>query len=154
MPYSFDFDGLDVKILRALQANARVSVSRISKMTNSPHATIRLRIKRLEDRGVIKGYAPVLDLKELGYMSRAIVLIKTSPKGEYKDLAKTFREMKNVLWVYSIAGRMSGALLVVAKDMHDLHETVLNIRRVPGVVDEETIIVMDEVKEAGLPEFF
>jgi len=149
MLYSRNLDALDAKILHALQENARITVSDISKKTGIPHTTIRLRIKRLENIGVVKGYVPLLDLKKLGYTAKAIVLIKTSPEEKYEKLADTFKKMENVRWIYSISGRMTGALMVIAKDMRELHETVLKIRRVPGVVDEETIVVMEEVKEGA-----
>lgn len=153
MLYSRNIDALDAKILHTLQTNARITVSEISKKTGIPHTTIRLRMKRLENQGILKGYAPVLDLKKLGYGFKAIVLLKTSPKEKYENMANAFKEMENVIWVYSVSGQVSGALLVVAKDMNHLHEIVLKIRQVPGIVNEESLIVMDEVKEGGFPPF-
>ena len=67
-------DEIDRKIIKLLQADAKISAKEISKTTGSPITTIYSRIKRLEETGVIKGYRAILDDKKLGFTSTAFVL--------------------------------------------------------------------------------
>lgn len=68
-------DLFDRKIIASLQEDARMAVAQVAERTALSATPVSRRIKRLEDEGVILGYAPVLDPRKLGFEIEAYVLI-------------------------------------------------------------------------------
>ena len=75
---SMAYDDVDKKILELLSGNSRLSVRQISKIIKVSPPTISRRIRRLEEKGVIKGYVSIIEDEELGYDCRALLLVKMS----------------------------------------------------------------------------
>src|SRR5438093_1037828 len=69
-------DDLDVRILRLLNADARKSFREIAKAVDASLSTVSNRIRKLEQEGIITGYAPILAESRLGYDVLAVVGVK------------------------------------------------------------------------------
>ncbi|WP_088549653.1 Lrp/AsnC family transcriptional regulator [Paenibacillus aquistagni] len=70
-------DETDVRIMRLLQQNARISISHISKEVSMSQPSVRERMKRLEERGIITGYTATYQRQALDRGTTAFFLIKT-----------------------------------------------------------------------------
>ena len=70
-------DKLDLKIINALNKNARTSFREISRKLKISMTTVANRVKKLENEGIIKGYIPLIDLDKLGYNLLTIISAKT-----------------------------------------------------------------------------
>src|SRR5467141_5087133 len=69
-------DDLDLRILRLLNADARKSFRDIAKAVDASLSTVSNRVRKLEEEGIIKGYAPILNEGRLGYDVLAVVGVK------------------------------------------------------------------------------
>ena len=148
MQESQEIDGIDVKILTELQVNARASVAEISTKLNIPHSTIALRIKRLENKEIIKGYHVELNREKLGLAITAIGTLKVKPSNRSFDLViKEYEKISGLSNLYSVAGENSGVFTLVCKDLKDLNDKIMKLRNIPEIVETQTMIVLDSIWE-------
>ena len=69
-------DALDIKIIRSLNKNARKSFRELGRELKISMATVSNRIKKLEERGIIKGYIPLIDFEKIGYDLTAVISVR------------------------------------------------------------------------------
>jgi len=142
-------DDLDWAILKILQENARLTYTEIGRRLNLAHSTIYDRIKRLEERGIIKKYAVVIDPKRAGVkLLAAIVTVFTDPK-ESEKVAEKLAKQEQVLEVFT---SLSEELLIIAKivaeDQEKLHSFIAHfVAPLPGVLRIRTSIITRKYKE-------
>lgn len=145
-----ELDAIDLAIVRALQANGRMSNNELSqKVGLSPSACSR-RLDILEKSGVISGYHARLSNKALDYKMMAIVHISLSGQG-----AKTLTEFEtavklcpNILVCYLMSGDYDYILRVAAKDLEDyerIHRDWLSA--LPHVVKINSSFALREVMD-------
>lgn len=72
-------DSMDLNILKNLQADGRMSISELGQIVGMSAPSVKDRIRRLEDRGVIRKFTIDLHMQALGYQLEAIVRIKPRP---------------------------------------------------------------------------
>jgi Lrp/AsnC family leucine-responsive transcriptional regulator len=145
-------DGLgrqDRIILRALQADARLTTAELAEMATMSASPCWRKVKRLEEEGYITGYHATVDPKKLGYGVQAYVLVGTESTNE--DQSNAFEEavkaMPEVLFCTGVSGSDDYILHVVAKDLDDFYASVFNrIRRLPLVRRTQTMFAMKTVK--------
>ncbi len=141
-----ELDNVDKKILEILQRDGRVPFSRIAREVGLSEATIHLRIKRLRESGVLKGFTAIIDPEKIGKNTLAFVLIKTDVREHGKALAE-IAEIKGVEEVYDITGEYSALVKVRVRDREELAQVLDQIADVEGVKDTETLYVLRTVKE-------
>jgi len=145
-------DGLDWKILQALQENAKQTYTEIGRRFGVAHSTIYDRIKKMEESNIIEKYTAVVDLEKVGvkYIT-AIMTVFTDPK-ESENVAKKISEAKEVLEVStSLSEELSIIAKVVAKDQDKLHSFIaLKVAPLSGVLRIRTSIVTKKYKEEEL----
>ena len=105
-------DETDVKILRKLLSDARVSCRRIADEIGISPPTVLARVKKLENDSVIKFYSAGLDHEKLGYDLTAIIEV-ISVKGKIGEVEKHIAKFPNVCAVYDITGLTD--MTIVAK---------------------------------------
>jgi Lrp/AsnC family transcriptional regulator, leucine-responsive regulatory protein len=98
---SMKLDRKDRLILDALQANARQSLSALGKRIGLSQPAVSERVRKLEDAGVIRGYAAQVDLREVGLPLQAVVRIRTTHEhiARYIDLLAAMPEVIDVVRV-------------------------------------------------------
>ena len=145
-------DNLDWNILQALQENAKQTYTEIGRLFGVAHSTVYDRIRRMEEKGVIKKYTTVVDLEKLGvkYIT-AVMTVFTDPK-ESENVAKKLSEAKEVLEVStSLSEELSIIAKVVAKDQDKLHSFIAQkVAPLPGVLRIRTSIITRKYKEKEL----
>ena len=62
-----ELDSTDIRILRMLQTEGRMPLTKLSEFLNIPHTTVRDRIRRMEEAGVIDRYETVINLAKVGF---------------------------------------------------------------------------------------
>ena len=150
-----ELDDIDLRILMALQLNARMSnieIARILQMTPSP--TLR-RTRLLEEKGVIRGYRATLDPKKLGFEVLAFVFVGLTSQSirDIKAFEQSVQLWPAVRECYSLSGEMDFLLKCVAKDLAALQRFVTNtITKTNGVRSVRTAFSSHVVKdEADVP---
>lgn len=142
-------DAVDMEILRALQKNARLTTKELAAKVNLSTTPVFERVKRLEQRGYIKGYVAVLDAEKLGRGFVVFCSVKMRRIGREiaEDFARVVRSIPEVTECYNISGSYDYLLKIHAPNMKYYQEFVLNIL---GNIDHlgslESTFVMDEIK--------
>jgi len=146
---TFSLDTTDLKILQALQEDARQTYTKIGKSLGLAHSTVYDRIKRMENHGIIKKYTALVNSEKIGTrFITAIMTIYTDPK-ESEKVAEKISESPQVLEVYtSLSEELQIMAKVVAEDQESLHMFIANsIAPLPGVLRIRTSIVTKKFKE-------
>lgn len=142
-------DAVDMEILRALQKNARLTTKELAAMVNLSTTPVFERVKRLEQRGYVKGYVAVLDAEKLGRGFVVFCSVKMRRIGREiaEDFARVVRSIPEVTECYNISGSYDYLLKIHAPNMKYYQEFVLNIL---GNIDHlgslESTFAMDEIK--------
>ena len=115
----------------------------------APSAVLE-RIRKLEARGTIRGYAALVDPKALGQGMLAFVAVRSEEGPSNDDVAQTLAALPEVLEVHHVAGEDCYLVKVRVKDPEHLG-TLLRTRigRIPAVKSTRTTIVLETVKETS-----
>lgn len=136
---------IDKQILNIIQQDARIANSKIAQQVGLAPSAVLERIKKLEERGVIRGYATELDAAELGYGLTAFVFVRTSFCGSIGGVLAAIPE---VLEVHDIAGDDCYLLKVRAKNTDELGKFFREkLKNLPEIVSTKTTIVLQTLKE-------
>ena len=148
-----ELDAIDRTILAALQANARTSNADIARQIGMAPSGILDRIRKLEARGIIKGYEARLDAVALGFGLVAFVFVKTEERIGCGTTGEMLAQIPEVQEVHHVAGEDCYLAKVRVADTEALG-TLLRERfgSIPTVRNTRTTIVLTTVKdEAQLP---
>jgi Lrp/AsnC family transcriptional regulator, leucine-responsive regulatory protein len=132
---------LDRRILALLARDGRMSYTDIGKETGLSTSAAQQRVRRLEQRGVIKGYTAILDSAELGLMVTAFVAIKPFDPGQRDDAPDRLKDIEEIISCYSVAGDASYLLKVQVQSMAHLEALLARIRSA-GKVSTHTTTVL------------
>ena len=111
-------DSLDLSILTVLRDSCRASFVEIAERVGGTERTIRTRMKRLEEDGVIRGYT----IRETGIGLTALIRMKVGPGTEIGSLAGEFASWDGVESVYEISGDADLIAVVHVDDTVGLRE--------------------------------
>ncbi len=139
-------DGIDTQILNIIQQDARISNAEIARQVGFAPSAILERIKKLEERGVIRGYATEIEAAEVGFGLTAFVAVRTHECCNETD--KFLAEIPEVLEVHDVAGEDSYLLKVRVKNTKHLSRLLRErLKNVPNVAATKTTIVLQTIKE-------
>ncbi|BCU68984.1 Lrp/AsnC family transcriptional regulator [Stygiolobus caldivivus] len=143
---TYILDDIDKKIIKILQEDARTPFSKVAKMLNLSESTIHMRIKRLKENGVIKGFYVDIDPEAIGYNVVAFVLIKADPK-KYESVLNRISQFNEVLEIYDVTGEYYAMLKVRVKSREELAKVLDQIGNMEGVTSTYTMFVLRTIKE-------
>lgn len=144
-------DEKDWKILEALKENAKLTSQKISKKTQIPITTVHNRIKKMERKGIIKKYVPILNYKKIGKPISAYLLIDISFHSEdnvieEENLCNKIKAHPAVDEISIVTGRTDILVRIRVKDMNELRSFSLKfLRKIEGVKNTHTLVVLKEV---------
>lgn len=133
-------DATDRKIVAALERNARLTYSQIAALTALSTSAVHERVRKLETRGIVRGYRADVDLEHAGLPITAIVSLALTPDSPSGIPAK-IAEFDLVQSCYSVAGDNSYALIVRAPSTVELEELVDALRAKLEVTTRTTIVL-------------
>lgn len=142
-------DETDIRILRELQANARLPYKELGSLVNLSSTPVFERVKRLERDGYIKRYVTILDAEKLNKGFVVFCSVKLSPlnKKVAQEFCDTIRDIPEVTECYNISGQYDYLLKVHAPDMKYYQEFILNILgELPMLGSLTSTFVMEEIK--------
>ncbi len=147
---SIQLDGKDLAILQLLQQNARFTVKEIAEAIHLTTTPVHERIKRLEQSGVIKQYATLLDPAKVkkGLMVICHVSLKQHNKTAGAKFIKSIMEMEEVVECYNISGDFDFMLKVVAENMEAYyHFHVHKLSEAENIGHVQSTFVMGVIKQ-------
>lgn len=141
---------IDAKILNFLQDNARETQAEIARAVGLAASAVMERIRKLETRGVIRGYTALLDPKVMGQGMLAFVAVRSEEGPGDNEVARQLAALSEVLEVHHVAGEDCYLVKVRAKDAEHLGILLrTRIGRISGVRSTRTTIVLETVKETS-----
>ena len=139
-------DETDVKILKALTLDARLSSRQIAKQCDVSIGTALSRIRKMEAEGIIKGYSALLDQEKLGYELTVVTEITVS-KGRLLEMENEIARIPNVCCVYDLTGLADAAIIAKFKNREDLSKFTKHLLSLPYVERTNTHVVLTTIKE-------
>jgi len=134
------------KVLRELQRDARASFKAIAKEIGVSEATIFVRVKKLTEKGVLKGFKAVVDPRAVGKTLTAFILVRAQPKA-YPAMLAALKKLEDIYEIYDVTGQYYSILKVRTGGTDELSKIIDEIGSVEGVAGTETMIVFRTVKE-------
>jgi len=139
-------DETDVKILKALTLDARLSSRQIAKQCEISIGTVLTRVKRMEKEGVIKGYSALLEHEKLGYELTVVTEITVS-KGRLLEVENEIARLQNVCCVYDVTGLTDAFIIAKFKTREELSRFTKRLLGIPYVERTNTHVVLTTIKE-------
>ena len=145
-----NLDAVDLAILAALQENARMPVVELAKRVNLSPTPCTLRIRRMEQDGIITGYHARLDPKALGHalMVFVTVSLKSTDEKTLRGFNAAVKPVKQILECHMVGGGFDYLLKIRVRDMGEYREILGGVLgALPMVESTHSYFVMEEVKE-------
>jgi DNA-binding Lrp family transcriptional regulator len=139
-------DETDVKILKTLIFDARLSSRQIAKQCEISIGTTLSRIKKMEEEGIIKGYSAVLDHEKLGYELTVVTEITVS-KGRLLEMENEIARIPNVVSVYDVTGLTDAVIVAKFKNRDELGKFTKHLLALPYVERTNSHVVLTTIKE-------
>ncbi|MFM2359947.1 MAG: hypothetical protein RLY16_1940 [Bacteroidota bacterium] len=147
---SLHLDEKDYAILYWLQKNARMTVKEIAEQVHLSTTPVHERIKRLEQSGVIKQYATLVDHAKVnkGLMVICYVSLKEHNKTAGNKFIKTILQLNDVIECLNISGEFDFMLKVVCADMNSYYDFHVNkLSQIENVGHVQSTFVMGIIKQ-------
>jgi Lrp/AsnC family transcriptional regulator, regulator for asnA, asnC and gidA len=143
-----DIDKLDKQILSLLMRNAKQAYTEIAKQLHVSGGTIHVRMKKLEDAGVVKGYNLAIDYGKLGYDICAFLGIYLDKSSLYDDVAAELESIPEIVAVHYTTGLYSIFAQIICRDTAHLRDVLHDkIQKISGIQRTETFISLQESVE-------
>jgi Lrp/AsnC family leucine-responsive transcriptional regulator len=147
MPDRLKIDATDARLLERLQADGRRAYAELGADVGISGPSAHERVKKLEARGVITGYAATLDPTAVGYQIVAFTWLTQSPGSAGTDLTDAFAAIEEIEECHHIAGEADYLLKIRARDTRHLEEIIVLLQAIPHVFTTETDVVLSSAFE-------
>jgi Lrp/AsnC family leucine-responsive transcriptional regulator len=131
----------DARILEVLQRDGRRPYADLGADVGMSGPSAHERVKKLEGRGVITGYAAVVDPRAVGYDILAFSWITQAPGTVAHDLTESFAAIPEIEECHHITGEADYLIKVRARDTRDLERVLRAVQATPNVFQTETDVV-------------
>lgn len=141
-------DEIDKDILAIIQRDGRESNAEIARQIGLAPSAVLERIRKLEERGVIKGYEAKLDPQRIGLGLTVFISVRTSEC--YGGVEDALAEIPEVLEVHDVAGEDCCLIKVRVKDTEELGRLLREkIKQIPKILATRTTVVLQTFKETS-----
>jgi Lrp/AsnC family transcriptional regulator, leucine-responsive regulatory protein len=134
-------EDLDLKIVRLLAGDGRMSFTDLGRATGLSTSAVHQRVKRLEQRGVIRGYVAQIDYEQLNLPMTAFISIRPMDPGQPDDSPDRLRDIEEIESCWSVAGDESYILKVRVPTPGHLEDLLARIRSAANVSTRTTIVL-------------
>jgi Lrp/AsnC family transcriptional regulator, regulator for asnA, asnC and gidA len=145
MAEELNIDKLDLKIIQQLMHDANISYAEMGKKLFVSAGTVHVRIKKLQDSGVIRGMKFQVDLKKLGYDVIAFIGIYLEKSSLYDTVARDLKKIPEIVRMNYTTGNYSIFAEIVCKDIAQLRAILHDeLQKIKGIERTETFISLEE----------
>ncbi len=139
-------DEKDLKIIEILIKDGRKSYTDIARELGTSESSIRKRVKKLEEEGVIKGYTAIIDPSKIGYNVVALTGFDTEPD-KFLSVAHELCKFKEVKKVFTSTGDHMIMAEIWAKDGKEFSDLIFNkIGKIEGIKKICPAIILEQIK--------
>jgi Lrp/AsnC family transcriptional regulator for asnA, asnC and gidA len=140
-----NIDKLDLQIIQHLMQDANISYADLGKKLFVSPGTVHVRIKKLQDNGIVSGTRLHVDLKKLGYDVIAFIGIYLEKSSLYDVVAKDLRKIPEIVRMNYTTGNYSIFAEIVCKDISQLRKVLHDeLQKIKGIERTETFISLEE----------
>ena len=138
-------DILDLKIIRCLTDDARSTYKHIAEVAGVSEATVKNRIDKLQEEGIIKKFTVIMDYHKLGRAIKAFIGLKVQPAA-IAEIVKTMEKNPDVHVLYRTSGDVDLLIEVIFEQMEDLNEFLETQLALDGILGTVVTIVIGPYK--------
>jgi len=153
VPKMLEIDPTDRRLLRALQEDGRISNAELARRCNLSAAACFERVRRLRERGVITGYAAMIDPALVGrdLLIFVEVLLDRTTGDVFEAFARAVQRQPEVLECHMVAGGFDYLIKARVGDMQAYRAFLGDVLvKMPGVRETRTYAVLEEVKSTTI----
>jgi Lrp/AsnC family transcriptional regulator for asnA, asnC and gidA len=145
MPSSLNIDKLDLQIIQHLMQDANISYADLGKKLFVSQGTIHVRIKKLQDSGMVSGIRLHVNLKKMGYDVIAFIGIYLEKSSLYDTVAKELKKIPEIVRMNYTTGNYSIFAEIVCRDIAQLRKVLHDdLQKIKGIERTETFISLEE----------
>jgi len=148
-------DEIDYKILKLLEDNSRMTLIEISNTLNISLDIVRYRIKKLKNKGIIKGYDIVIDLPKNGYNLNVVIINLISLTKEKEDKLKNFLKFHpNIRFATKTTGKQEIILEILSKSNLEYQNVLNQIRNnfYDVIINYDQMMIFEDFKDVTIPQ--
>jgi DNA-binding Lrp family transcriptional regulator len=139
----YELDDTDAKILQALQTDGRIPLTQLSTQLDIPHGTLRDRIRKMENAGVIERYTAVISPAKVGCHINCFVELTLDHQVEIGGAIKALMNMEEVTEIHTLTGEIDALVRIWARDIEHLRQILYDkFATIPGMVHTNTVVVL------------
>ncbi|WP_234733769.1 Lrp/AsnC ligand binding domain-containing protein [Tellurirhabdus bombi] len=147
-----EIDSVDLKILNLLMEDANMPYTEIGKRIQVSGGTIHVRMKKMEQMGIVKGSQLIIDHTKLGWDISAFLGIYLDKSSLYDEVASEMQKIPEVVNIHYTTGIYSIFAKIVCRDTQHLREVLHDkIQKVGGIQRTETFISLEERVNRPIP---
>jgi DNA-binding Lrp family transcriptional regulator len=150
---SYNLDKIDLKILKILQENAKITNLQLSgEIGLSPAPTLE-RVKKLESAKLIRGYYTQVNEEALGIGIKAIIQITLARQLEnaISNFKKEINKIPEIMECYQVTGNADYILIALLKDIRDFENLISQrLSKVEEIGQMQTMVILSKVKDSKL----
>jgi len=139
-------DKLDNDIIKSLNENGRKSMRTISRELKVSLSTVSNRLKRMENKGTIERYIPVINYEKAGLDLTAVINLKIA-HGKLIETQKKISKDSHISAIYDITGDWDSLIIAHFKDRKDLNRFIKKVLSIEFVERSNTQVVLNIVKD-------
>lgn len=140
-----EIDQLDRQILAKLIEDGKTPYTDIAKQLYVSSGTIHVRMKKMEQMGIVRGSTLIVDYDKLGYNVTAFLGVYLDKSSLYGQVAEQLKQVAEVVEANYITGAYSILAKVICRDTNHLHLILRDkIQQIPGIQRTETFISLEE----------
>ena len=144
------YDEIDAAIMDALQSDARTANADIARRLGMAPSAIHERIRKLEQRGLIRGYEAKLDPVQAGFGLLVFLFVRTSEKVGAIEAARLIARIPEVLEVHHVAGDDCYLVKLRVRDTARLSRVMREeLGEIESITSTRTTIVLETIKETS-----
>jgi Lrp/AsnC family transcriptional regulator for asnA, asnC and gidA len=145
MADKLNLDKLDLQIIQHMVNDAEISYAELGKKLFVSGGTIHVRIKKLQEAGIVKGMRMKADLKSLGYDVIAFIGIYLKESSLYDTVAKELQKIQEIVRLNYTTGNYSMFAEIICKDITQLRYVLHDqLQKIKGIERTETFISLEE----------
>ncbi len=145
MTGKLNIDKLDIQIINSMMNDSEISYAELGKKLFVSAGTIHVRIKKLQELGIMEGSRMNINTKLLGYDCTAFVGIFLEKSSLYDTVAKELKKIPEIVRLNYITGNYSMFIEIVCKDISQLRRVLHDdLQKINGIERTETFISLEE----------
>ena len=145
MSKNYEIDNIDLKILNLLMEDAKIPYTEVAKKVFVSGGTVHVRMKKLEEMGVVKGTTLQMDYSKLGYDVTCFMGIFLQKSSLYDMVVDHLKKIPEIVKVHYTTGNYNIFIKIHCKDTRHLKDVLHDkIQKVEGIERTETFISLEE----------